>query len=142
MHIDATHTEKLGKDGDPKRRKDGTLDTEGGNAVTKETAELAKELHVGTAIIPARPFLDDGVKYNAEEIRQILGQEAKKENPNWDKVGTFAVGKIQEFVRGDFYKSNVPNSPETIAEKGSDTPLIDGGDLINSLTFLVEKEIY
>lgn len=142
MHIDATHTEKLGKDGDPRRKDDGTLDTEGGNSVTKETAELAKELHVGSSRIPARPFLDDGVKYNAEEIKQVLAQEAKKENPNWDKVGTFAVGKIQEFVRGDYYRSNVPNSRETIEAKGSDMPLIDGGDLINSLTFLVEKEIY
>lgn len=139
MHIDAKHTEQLGKDGEPKRRKDGSPVTEGGNEVTKETAVLAKELHYGTAQIPARPFLDEGVKYNADEIKAALAEEAKKEHPNWDRIGTLAVGKIQEFVRGDYYRSSVPNSRETIEAKGSDQPLIDSADMINSLTFVVEK---
>jgi len=47
---------------------------------------------------------------------------------------------VQEYVRSDAYKSSAPNSPETIARKGSDTPLIDGGDLVNSLAYNVEKK--
>ena len=48
------------------------------------------------------------------------------------------MGAVQKFVRSDYYKTNVPNSSKTIKFKGSDTPLIDGGDLINSLEFVVE----
>lgn len=108
-----------------------------------ETAELAKMLHFGTATIPARPFLDDGINSKKDEILDVFRKEAKKAidggSANWNKVGTMAVGAIQEFVRGDYYKTNEPNSKKTIDYKGSDTPLIDGADLINSLEFIVQS---
>ena len=105
-----------------------------------ETAELAKMLHFGTSSIPARPFLDDGIKSKEKELEKALQEEAKRAvdggQPNWDKVGTMAVGAIQEFVRGDYYKSTAPNSQKTQEYKGSDKPLIDGADLINSLAYV------
>lgn len=108
-----------------------------------ETAELAKMLHFGTATIPARPFLDDGINSKKDEILDVFRKEAKKAidggDANWNKVGTMAVGAIEEFVRGDYYKTNVPNSQKTIDYKGSDKPLIDGADLINSLEFVVQS---
>ena len=109
-----------------------------------DTAELARQLHFGTATIPARPFLEEGVMCKEKEIYAAFEEEAKKAvdggSANWDKVGTMAVGAVQEFVRGDHYKSTIPNSQKTIDYKGSDKPLIDGGDLINSLEFLVEDK--
>lgn len=106
-----------------------------------ETAELAKALYFGTANIPARPFLEDGINSKKEQLADAIKQEAKKAvdggSANWNKVGTMAVGAIQEFVRGDYYKTNEPNSQRTIDYKGSDKPLIDGADLINSLSFVV-----
>ena len=106
-----------------------------------ETAELAKELSFGTATIPARPFLEEGIESKKDELVNAMKQEAKKimdgGSANWDKVGTMAVGAIEEFVRGDFYKSTKPNSKKTQEYKGSDKPLIDGADLINSMTFVV-----
>ena len=48
------------------------------------------------------------------------------------------MGAVQRFVRSGYYKANVPNSRHTVEFKGSDTPLIDGGDLVNSLEFVVE----
>lgn len=108
-----------------------------------ETAELAKMLHFGTATIPARPFLDDGINSKKDEILDVFRKEAKKVldggAANWNKVGTMAVGAIEGFVRGDYYKTNVPNSQKTIDYKGSDKPLIDGADLINSLEFVVQS---
>ena len=108
-----------------------------------ETAELAKMLHFGAANIPARPFLDDGLNSKKDEILDALRKEAARAieggSANWNKVGTMAVGAIQEFVRGDYYKTNEPNSKKTIDYKGSDTPLIDGADLINSLEFIVQS---
>lgn len=108
-----------------------------------ETADLARMLHFGAAGIPARPFLEDGVLSKKKEIKGAMAKEVKKVveggTPNWDKVGTMAVGAVQELVRSDYYKSRVPNSPKTVKYKGSDQPLIDGADLINSLSYVVES---
>lgn len=107
-----------------------------------ETAELAKQLSYGTATIPARPFLEEGIHSKQEELSEALKQEAKKAlnggQANWNKVGTMAVGAVQEFVRGDYYRNTKPNSKKTIEYKGSDKPLIDGGNLIQSLQFVVQ----
>ena len=106
-----------------------------------DTAELARDLHFGTATIPARPFLEDGIRSKEKELKNAIAEQVKKikdgGQANWNKVGTMAVGAIQELVRSDFYKSSVPNSQRTIDYKGSDTPLIDGGDMLNAVTFLV-----
>ena len=109
-----------------------------------ETAELAKALSYGTDTIPARPFLEEGIESKQKELTEALQREAKKVidggQANWNKVGTMAVGAIQEFVRGDYYKSTKPNSKKTQEYKGSDKPLIDGADLINSLAFVINAE--
>ena len=111
-----------------------------------ETAELAKQLSYGTATIPARPFLEEGIDSKKNEIAEAIKQEAKKAidggAANWNKVGTMAVGAVQEFVRGDHYKTTKPNSAKTIKYKGSDKPLIDGADLINSLAFVVGSQTF
>ena len=108
-----------------------------------ENAELAKALSFGTSSIPPRPFLAQGIASKKEEIRKALQEEAKKAldggQANWNKVGTMAVGAVQEFVRSDYYKTNVPNSKKTIEYKGSDKPLIDGANLINDLKFVVQS---
>lgn len=106
-----------------------------------DTADLARDLHFGTATIPSRPFLEDGIRSKEKEISAAMQQEVKKlkdgGEANWAKIGTMAVGAVQELVRSDFYKTRKPNSPKTQKYKGSDTPLIDGGDLLNALTFKV-----
>lgn len=106
-----------------------------------ETAELAKMLHYGTADIPARPFLEDGIRQNIGKIKKAFKEEAQKVmnggSANWEKVGTMAVGAITELVRGDYYKQRVPNAKSTIRWKGSDTPLIDGANMIQSLNFII-----
>ena len=108
-----------------------------------ENAELAKMLSFGTAEIPARPFLEDGIASKKEEIKNALQEEAKKVldggQANWNEVGTLAVGAVQDFVRGDYYKTNIPNGPKTIKYKGSDKPLIDSANLINDLKFVVQS---
>lgn len=107
-----------------------------------ETAELAKMLSFGTDSIPARPFLEEGIESRKKELTEALKQEAKKVvdggQANWNKVGTMAVGAVQEFVRSDYYKTNIPNSKKTIDYKGSDKPLIDGANMIQSLQFVVQ----
>ena len=79
-----------------------------------ETAELARVLSYGNSEIPARPFLDEGIESKSKELAEALKEEAKKAvnggSPNWNKVGTKAVGAIQELVRSDHYKTTKPNS--------------------------------
>lgn len=105
-----------------------------------DLAELAEKLHFGTAEIPSRPFLEDGLNLNQDELRKALKKELEnlKETgkANLDKVGTMAVGKVQELVRSGYYRDKVPNAPLTIMLKGSDTPLIDGANMIDSLRYL------
>ena len=106
-----------------------------------DVADLARDLHYGTATIPARPFLEDGIRSKEPEIEKAMAEQLQKieegKRANWNKIGTMAVGAVQELVRSDFYKTRVPNSQKTIDYKGSDKPLIDGADMINQLTFLV-----
>ena len=108
-----------------------------------ENAEVAKSLYFGTAIIPARPFLTDGIRAEKEDIAKEIKKEVEKalgeKKPNWNKIGAIAVGAIQSLVRSDFYKISIPNSDKTIRQKSSDTPLIDGGDLMGSLAFVVDN---
>ena len=129
-HIDTIHI----------RQKDGSYKT--ASETGDEISELAKELYYGSSRTPARPFLTDAIEKNKDRIYGALKEEAKKVinggQANWDMIGALAVGCIQEFVRGDYYKTNIPNSEEWQKIKGSDMPLIDGGDLINATTYIVE----
>lgn len=106
-----------------------------------DVADLARDLHYGTASIPARPSLEDGIRSKEKEIEKAMAEEVKKveegNGANWAKIGTMAVGAVQELVRSDYYKTRIPNSKKTQKYKGSDVPLIDGGDMLNQLTFLV-----
>lgn len=137
-HVETLHKDEKGKNG-----KYRGIDGSEPDFEEIENAELAKMLSFGAPHIPPRPFLEDGILSKKDEILKTIGEEmdAVKQGraANWNKVGVMAVGAVQEFVRGDYYKSNSPNAPRTIKYKGSDTPLIDGADLINSVEFVVEK---
>jgi hypothetical protein len=55
-------------------------------------------------------------------------------------IGVAAVAAIRRFVLGDFYRSTVPNSQTTIDAKKSDKPLIDTGQLVNSITYVIDDK--
>jgi len=111
-----------------------------------ETAELAKMLHYGTDKIPARPFLEEGIRQNLGKLKGAIKEEAQKladgKKANWNKVGTMATGAISEFVRSDYFKQRVPNAASTIKWKGSDIPLIDGANMIQSLHYVINGEVH
>jgi hypothetical protein len=111
-----------------------------------ENADLAERLHDGTSTIPARPWLYQGIASALSEIRKAIKEYyeafvADQPGANPAKIGALAVGAVQRFVRGDYYRSKIPNAPSTIARKGSDKPLLDTGFLINSTAYVIaEKE--
>lgn len=113
------------------------------NVKSPDIDQLAMMQHFGAANIPARPFLTDGIRQNLGKLKAAMKEETQKVadggKANWSKVGTQAVGAIQEFVRSDYYKQKKPNSKKTIEYKGSDVPLIDTAEMVNSITFIVQR---
>lgn len=128
-HIETTH------DIDPETGKRTTGTRDGG-----DMADLAEKLHFGTAEIPARPFIEDGLEMNRAEIKKAFKKELERikdtGRANLDRLGVLAVSKVKELVRSGYYKGTVPNAPLTIKLKGSDTPLIDGANMIESLCYV------
>ena len=137
------HVQTLHKKGNGKKAEYRGIDGGAPELNSMDNSELARILTFGNARIPPRPFIEDGIREHGAEIKKTIGEQlsnVKNGRPAvWDKVGTQAVGAVQEFVRGDWYKSHVPNSPRTQKYKDGDTPLIDGGELINSLEYVIKK---
>ena len=109
-----------------------------------ETCDLARMLHFGTPTKPERKFLEEGILNAEDKIRKALEKELDKVTeggtPDWGRVGELAVSEVQQFDNSDYYRNKTPNSPGTIKRKGSDLPLVDTHDLINSMKFVVEKK--
>lgn len=108
-----------------------------------DTADLARMLSFGDSKIPARPHLEPGILQYRNEVSSAIEKHYEqlvntgKGNP--DLVGVVAVGAVQKYVRGPSIRASAPNAPATIAEKGSDQPLIDIGDMIGALNYYIEK---
>lgn len=92
--------------------------------------------------IPERPFLavairkelDDLMRLNIINLKLILHNGQTFEGA-LEQLGLMAQGKVQQYiVDGDF----APLQPATIARKGSSKPLIDTGQMRQSITFVVE----
>jgi len=99
--------------------------------------DIAVYNHFGTATIPARPFVSDCAEKNAGQI-----QEAQKRLVyRVYQGGLSADGVLAEL--GAWYvnvqKGHIlhggwtPNAPATIKRKGSNRPLVDTGQLVNTV---------
>jgi phage gpG-like protein len=91
--------------------------------------------------IPPRDFLLFPLQKNRREFMKAIGRSMIKAAivaKDWKKVFQL-IGKVaEEFVDQAFATSGFgqwpPNSPVTIARKGSDKPLIDTGQLRRAIT--------
>jgi len=100
---------------------------------------LWNEFGVG---VPERPFLRgwfDATTAKNQETMMVLAQSALKGARTVDQAlelaGARFVGELQQRIaRGE---GVAPNSPITIALKGSSVPLVDTGQLRAGLTFTV-----
>jgi hypothetical protein len=117
-----------------------------------DVSELAKNLYYGNWAHTDYPFLTDGLESQRDEIEKAINESYKKlcETGKTDnvKIANMAVNAVKEFVRGDYYKTNKPKLPGTIAAETSKSrrkkghldkikPLIDTGQLINSCTYQI-----
>lgn len=93
--------------------------------------------------IPERPFMRNAMSQKKGEYREalkraalkiVLGEASLAEVLS--KLGTRAQGDIQREITA---LSSPPNSPVTVALKGSSNPLIDSGEMRGAVTWKVEE---
>ena len=118
-----------------------TYDDEEGNAIDMATIAMFNEL--GTSTSPPRPFLRMTVDENQQKINAMCEQQAKKiakggtAERSLRELGVFGVSLVQEKIgNGSF----TPNAPSTVKAKGSDKPLIDTGQLRQSVHYVIKGE--
>ena len=120
----------------------GIHDDAGSHSDSDETnAGIGAKLHFGddSSNIPPRPWLDTGVESGNAEYAGII-QSAVESGESLDQalnaVGVVAVGKVQVYMTE---LKTPPNALSTIKIKGSNNPLIDTGELRQSVTYKVQK---
>jgi hypothetical protein len=92
--------------------------------------------------IPERPFMRNTMRNNRGKYKNALTVSARKILDGTAQVdgvlrllGNDTVGDIQEEIVS---LSSPPNSPVTVAMKGSSNPLVDTGEMVGGVTFKVE----
>ena len=115
---------------------------EGGKPVDLLDVAMFNEL--GTSRTPSRPFMRDSVDDNADKISsacksklKALASGQKTAEQVLKELGVMQVGLVQATIRdGEF----APNAPSTIARKGSDKPLIDTGQMRQSVHYVITEK--
>lgn len=109
----------------------GEIPYEEPNPPTLEEVALWNEF--GTERIPPRPFLQRAQKSATARCNKLV-QARMEENADLEQIAK-EIGLVlqdeikQQITRGQF----VPNAPSTIRRKGSSRPLIDTGNLRQSV---------
>jgi len=103
--------------------------------------QIAAENEFGTQIIPARPFMSTSFDENKALINRAIQGEYKKiagGNGTTERslglIGQLMTKLIMQKIRAIV---SPPNSPRTIAIKKSSKPLIDFGQMIQSVRYKV-----
>ena len=95
----------------------------------------------GTVLVPERSFIRATITGKAKEIKKVAAAQYKKvlngditNEKGLGILGALTAGLIQETFTSNNW---VPNSEATQRLKGSSTPLIDTGQLRQSISFKV-----
>ncbi len=97
----------------------------------------------GTSTLPERSFIRSTTRSKKKQIIALQTKLLKKISTGEMTVKK-ALGLVGEFLSDEIRQKIVaiqspPNTPETIARKGSSNPLIDTGQLKNSITYEVNQ---
>ena len=106
-------------------------------------AQYAAQNEFGTREIPERSFMRTAFDENIQLISSFLTKEIglvidqkKTLDQALKLTGQLITGLIQKKIRQIVFP---PNSPRTIAEKGSSKPLIDFGSMIQAVRYTIRK---
>lgn len=112
--------------------------------VSSDILDRAVWNHFGTETIPERPFLSLAIRNNRGAYRNAMRTSALKilmgetgMRTVLSKLGIKAQGDIQAEIVS---LSAPPNAPSTIRQKGSSNPLIDSGQMRQSVTWKIEDD--
>lgn len=102
-------------------------------------ASVAVKNEYGNPRIPPRPFFRGAIFNNSDKWGDLALKFFKRADSET------ALGMLGESIRGDIIRSidktnTPPNSPVTIARKGSSNPLVDTGLLRASVTFQLREK--
>ena len=99
-------------------------------------AEVAAKNEYGAAGVPMRPFFRTMVKSKkaswSTNVANVLAVNNYDIDKTWQLVGEKITGQLRDSIR-DW--TTPPNSPDTIARKGFNKPLIDTGHMLNSAAY-------
>ncbi len=105
---------------------------------------MIHEFGVPEKNIPRRSFIRVPIENNIKEITKLIENNHKLVSENTmsaktalDRIGIKAQNTIKESFRNNDWK---PLKRATVKRKGSSRPLIDTGQLIGSISYIVEKE--
>ena len=108
---------------------------------------IIQELGNSAVNIPPRPFMETTLNTNRKKYGKMLENAAKAHTTlkggktgsveaNLRTIGAIAVRDVKTTITT---LSEPANAPYTIKKKGADNPLIESGQMRNSITFRIEK---
>ena len=109
----------------------------------EELASVAFENEFGTSTTPKRSFLrssfDSNLQSTKEAIRKniiLLEKNVIGANSVLTNLGKFSVRQIKQKIRFGRFKKL---SPITVRKKGHDVPLLETGQMFNSVQFKIKS---
>lgn len=108
-----------------------------------DMAEVAMFNELGTSTSPSRPFLRQTVDDNQAKINAMCEQQAKNianggtAERSLKQLGAFGVSLVQEKIGNGTFE---PNAPSTVKAKGSAKPLIDTGQMRQSVHYVIRTK--
>lgn len=117
--------------------------TENGTSIVD--IALIHELGAPKAGIPERSFLRSTFEAKSRQLSKLAEQMARKAMEgqgvelSLNLIGTYLAAEIKKTIadRRTAGPERQANADSTIARKGSDLPLVDTGQLLNSITYTV-----
>ena len=103
-------------------------------------AQVAAWNEFGTRNMPSRPFMRDTVNLNKAEVKRTFDEAAKAilngstEDRELEKIGVLAKAMMQKQITDGGY---APDAPSTVRKKGSSHPLIDTGQMRQSVNYVI-----
>ena len=104
-------------------------------------AQIAAQNEFGTATIPQRSFIRTTWDENINQIESVIRSQitgiidgTRTNNAAYATIGNVIVALIQRKI---YQIRSPPNAPSTIALKGSSKPLIDFGQMVASVRYIV-----
>jgi len=107
-----------------------------------DQVQIATWNEFGNSRIPERSFFRNAMQEHKAAYRSLMRSEAKKimrgegtTRRALERLGIASQGHVQQSIVD---LRSPANSPATVAAKGSSNPLIEDGEMRQSVTYLVE----